>query len=97
MTANYPCSVSIFPGTIEKPLLDDVIQAMRHVECIMAINDDETIEPGHLSGMSLMLANAEKVLGEMRSALPAMRRPRRAPTPGTTVWSAMDQALTPSS
>jgi hypothetical protein len=76
-------SVLIFPGAFDKPLLNDVIQAMRHVEAIMAINDDDAIEPGHLCGMSQMLANAEKVLGETRAALPAMRRDRRPP-PGSS-------------
>lgn len=93
MKSTPSASVLIFPGPIDQPLLSDVIQAMRHVEAIMAINDDGTLEPGHLSGMSLMLSNAEKVLGEMRSALPAMHRGRRAPMPGSTVWPDADQAL----
>ncbi len=90
----HSSSVVIVPGTVEKPQLEDVIQALHHVESIMAINNDDTIEPGHLGGMSLMLGNAEKLLTEMRSALPAMARPRRPPTPGSTAWPGIDPALT---
>lgn len=93
MKGTPSASVLIFPDSLDKPLLNDVIQAMRHVEAIMAINADDTIEPGHLCGMSLMLSNAEKVLGEMRAALPALPR-RRAPTSGSTAWPDAGQAYT---
>lgn len=79
-------SVLIFPGTFETPLLNDVIQAMRHVESIMALNDDEAIMPGDVCGMSLMLRNAEKALADMRSALPAMGRRHRPPACSNTAW-----------
>jgi hypothetical protein len=87
-------SVVIFPGTLDRPLLEDVVQALHHVQAIMAINDDETLEPGHLHGMTLILDNAEQVLTEMRSALPPARRSPRPPAPGSTAWPPIGQALT---
>jgi hypothetical protein len=89
-------SVVILPGAIAKPALEDVIQALHHVEFILSINDDDTIEPGHLSGMSLMLQNAEKVLAEMRAALPSARREPRPPTADSTLWPNIGQIYTPS-
>ena len=89
-------SVVILPGAIAKPALEDVIQALHHVEFILSINEDDTIEPGHLSGMSLMLGNAEKVLAEMRAALPSARREPRPPAADSTVWPNIGQIYTPS-
>lgn len=89
-------SVVILPGAIAKPALEDVIQALHHVEFILSINEDDTIEPGQLNGMSLMLGNAEKVLAEMRAALPSARREPRPPTCESTVWPTIGQIYTPS-
>lgn len=89
-------SVRILPGAIAKPALEDVIQALHHVEAIMSINEDQTIEPGHLCGMSKMLGNAEKVLSEMRAALPVARRAPRQPAAETAAWSGLGEAYTPS-
>lgn len=86
MTNKPTASVQIYPGRMDKRLLSDVIEAMRHVEYIMAINDDDTIQPGALCGMSRVLCHAERTLGEMRAALPAMPRRRRAPTCESTAW-----------
>jgi hypothetical protein len=96
MRSAKSASVVIRPGAIAKPALEDVIQALHHVEFILSINEDETIEPGHLHGMSLMLENAEKVLAEMRAALPSARRQPRPPTSGSTVWPNISQIYTPS-
>ncbi|HKB60991.1 MAG TPA: hypothetical protein VKC56_13220 [Gallionellaceae bacterium] len=89
-------SVVILPGAIAKPALEDVIQALHHVEFILSINNDATIEPGHLNGMSLMLQNAEKVLAEMRAALPSAQRAPRPPAADSTVWAGIGQIYTPS-
>lgn len=89
-------SVRSLPGAISKPALEDVIQALHHVDAILSINDDETIEPGHLGGISLMLENAEKVLAEMRAALPVARHEPRRPTAGSLAWPGIGQVCTPS-
>lgn len=94
MKSMKPSSVRIRPQGFEKPLLEDVVQALHHVECIMAVNDDGSIEPGHLCGMSLMLANAERVLAEARSALPPARTSPRPPTSGSTAWPGFGRAYT---
>lgn len=89
-----PPAVVIGPTRVSKPVLEDAIQAMRLVECILKVNDDATIEPGHLAGMSLMLANAERVLSEKRAALPAKSHSPRAPTSDSRFWPGIGQAFT---
>ncbi len=71
MQSRIPATV-IVPSAVNRTLLEDVIQSQLHVEYILRLNDDHTLEPGHLQGISLMLANAEKTLAEARAALSAM-------------------------
>ncbi len=86
-------SVAISPATLDSPRLEEVVQALHHVESLMAINEDALIEPGQLGGMSVMLEHAENVLSEMRAALPSMRRHPRPPTAGSTAWPDLNRAL----
>ncbi len=88
-------AVVIIPNAISKTLLEDVIQAQLHIEYILALNHDYTIEPGHLYGLSLMLANAERVLADARAALSAMHHRTLSHTGGSLIWHADCPELQP--
>ena len=95
MNPRAPATV-IIPSAVSRTLLEDMIQAQLHVEYILALNDDLTLEPGQLQGISLMLANAEKTLAQARAALSAMHHRTLSHAGGALVWHADCPELQPS-
>ncbi len=87
MNGKTTSSVVIVPHAMGRAQLEEAVQAKLHVECILELNDDHTIEPGHLHGMSLMLKNAEQTLAQAAAALPEIRAavPRKY---SALVWEA---------
>ncbi len=66
------------PRIVPRPLPEGVSQALRHYMDILGLNEDITLEPGQLHGISLMLHNARNTLAEMRQA---DHPPAAQPTP----------------
>jgi len=64
-------SVVIIPSPIDRPRLQDLIEAMHQVDDILALNEDNELEPGQLHGLSGMLCHAEQALATASAALPA--------------------------
>ena len=88
-------SVVIIPSPLDRPLLQEVIQAMRHVQAILALNEDAAIAPGQLQGMSSMLDHAEQALAASSAALPAVRHARQTTRARRPAWLGFGHALTP--
>lgn len=59
------------PGLPSEALPEDVAQALNLIASILSLNEDPSIQPGQLTGMSVVLSNAEKVWREMRADCPA--------------------------
>jgi hypothetical protein len=58
------------PGALTPALPQDVAQALGLINSILSLNDDPTIQPGQLEGMSIMLSNAEKAWSQLRANHP---------------------------
>lgn len=72
MKYNYRSHGVVIHKAYDANLLEDIVQAQRYVLSILKVNHDEEIEPGDLSGMSLMLKNAERTLAETCTAHPSL-------------------------
>lgn len=55
------------PGAPQQAFPEDLAQALNLIASILSLNDDPLILPGQLTGMSVVLANAEKAWREIRA------------------------------
>ena len=74
MKYNFRTPAVVIHSVYDTSLLEDIVQAQRYILSILKINEDKTIAPGDLHGMSRMLNNAECTLAELSAAHPALRR-----------------------